>query len=146
MPKKFLLFVLFSLFISCKEEVVKKPDNLIEKEVMIDMLYDLSLLEAIKFQTVKPLKKYNLNPSQYIYKKYKIDSLQFVQNNMYYASDYKAYKKMNEVINQRLDKNKILVEAAIKKEEKKSLLQEKLKSKVKKKSDSLSKKITKRDL
>lgn len=146
MPKKFLLFVLFSLFISCKEEVVKKPDNLIEKEVMIDMLYDLSLLEAIKFQTVKPLEKYNLNPSQYIYKKYKIDSLQFVQNNMYYASDYKAYKKMNEVINQRLDKNKILVEAAIKKEEKKSLLQEKLKSKVKKKSDSLSKKITKRDL
>lgn len=126
--------------ISCKEEVVKKPDNLIEKEVMIDILYDLSLLEAIKFQTVKPLEKYNLNPSQYIYKKYKIDSLQFVQNNMYYASDYKEYKKMNEAINQRLDKNKILVEAAIEKEKKKAILLEKTKSKLQKKADSLSKK------
>ncbi len=122
--------------ISCKEEVVKKPENLIEKEVMVDILYDLSLLEAINFQTSKPLESYKLTPSQYIYRKYKIDSLEFVQNNMYYASDYKTYKKMNEQINARLDKNKILMEAVIKKEKKKALFLEKSKSK---KTDSISK-------
>jgi hypothetical protein len=137
MNKKIVLFfLLISLMISCKEEVVKKPENLIEKEVMVDILYDLSLLEAINFQTSKPLESYKLTPSQYIYRKYKIDSLEFVQNNMYYASDYKTYKKMNEQINARLDKNKILMEAVIKKEKKKALFLEKSKSK---KTDSISK-------
>lgn len=125
--------------ISCKEEVVKKPNNLIDKEVMVNILYDLAILEAIKFQPSNPLETYKVNPSQYIYRKYKIDSLQFVQNNMYYASDYKAYKKMNEQINTRLDKDKILIEAALKKEKKKALLLEKSKSKLKKKTDTLSK-------
>jgi hypothetical protein len=119
--------------------VIKKPENLIEKEVMVDILYDLSLLEAINFQTSKPLEAYKLTPSQYIYQKYKIDSLQFAQNNMYYAADYKAYKKMNEQINTRLDKNKILIEGVIKKEKKRALLLEKSKSKRKKKSETLSK-------
>jgi hypothetical protein len=139
MNKIIICFVLVSLIFSCKEAVIKKPENLIEKEVMVDILYDLSLLEAINFQTSKPLEAYKLTPSQYIYQKYKIDSLQFAQNNMYYAADYKAYKKMNEQINTRLDKNKILIEGVIKKEKKRALLLEKSKSKRKKKSETLSK-------
>jgi hypothetical protein len=139
MNKIIICFVLLSLILSCKEEVIKKPENLIEKEVMVDILYDLSLLEAINFQTSKSLEKYKLTPSEYIYQKYKIDSLQFAQNNMYYAADYKAYKKMNEQINTRLDKNKILIEAALEKEKKRALLLEKSKPKLKKKADSLSK-------
>ena len=140
MIKKILFFGILIVLISCKEEVVKKPDNLIEKEVMVNILYDLSLLEAIKSQPTKPLEAYKVSPSQYIYRKYKIDSLQFFQSNMYYASDYKDYKKMNEQINERLDKNKILIEAKIKTEKKKALLLEKSKSKLQKKSDSLTKK------
>lgn len=140
MIKKTLFFGILILLISCKEEVVKKPDNLIEKEVMVNILYDLSLLEAMKFQSTKPLEVYKVSPSQYLYRKYKIDSLQFFQSNIYYASDYKVYKKMNEQINERLDKNKILIEAKIKTEKKKALLLEKSKSKLQKKSDSLTKK------
>ena len=140
MIKKTLFFGIIALLISCKEEVVKKPDNLIEKEVMVDVLYDLSLLEAIKFQSTKPLETYKVAPSQYIYQKYKIDSVQFFRSNMYYAADYKVCKKMNEQINERLNKNKILTEAIIKKEKKKALLLEKAKSKLPKKSDSLTKK------
>jgi hypothetical protein len=52
---------------------------------------------------------------------------------------------MNEQINARLDKNKILIEAALEKEKKKALLLEKSKSKLKKKADTLSK-IIKKDL
>lgn len=139
----FILGFIFSI-IGCKETLVKEPDILIKKNVMVDIMYDLSLLEAMKAQSVRPLENYNLNPSSYIYKKYKIDSLQFVQNNMYYASDYKAYKKMNEEINARLDKNKIELEALIKKQKSKALALEKAKSERKKKADSLAK-IKKRD-
>jgi hypothetical protein len=42
-------------------------------------MYDLSILDAIKYQNPASLETYKINPSQYIYKKYKIDSAQFAQ-------------------------------------------------------------------
>jgi hypothetical protein len=122
MKKGVLFFILISLILSCKEEVVKKPENLIEKEIMVDVMYDLALLEAIKYQSPNALQAHKINPDEYIYKKYKIDSAQFVQSNMYYASDYKEYKKMYDHINSRLVKNKSLLEEAIKNEKDKALL------------------------
>lgn len=122
MKKGVLFFILISLIFSCKEEVVKKPENLIEKEIMVDVMYDLALLEAIKYQSPNALQAHKINPDEYIYKKYKIDSAQFVQSNMYYASDYKEYKKMYDQINSRLVKNKSLLEEAIKNEKDKALL------------------------
>jgi hypothetical protein len=122
MKKGVLFFILISLILSCKEEVVKKPENLIEKEIMVDVMYDLALLEAIKYQSTNELETHKINPDEYIYKKYKIDSAQFVQSNMYYASDYKEYKKMYDQINSRLVKNKSLLEEAIKNEKDKALL------------------------
>ena len=122
MKKGVLFFILISLILSCKEEVVKKPENLIEKEIMVDVMYDLALLEAIKYQSPNALQVHKINPDEYIYKKYKIDNTQFVQSNMYYASDYKEYKKMYDQINSRLEKNKSLAEEAIKNEKDKELL------------------------
>ena len=122
MKKGVLFFILISLIFSCNEEVVKKPENLIEKDIMVDVMYDLALLEAIKYQSPNALQAHKINPDEYIYKKYKIDSAQFVQSNMYYASDYKEYKKMYDQINSRLVKNKSLLEEAIKNEKDKALL------------------------
>ena len=122
MKKGVLFFILISLIFSCKEEVVKKPENLIEKDIMVDVMYDLALLEAIKYQSTNELETHKINPDEYIYKKYKIDNAQFVQSNMYYASDYKEYKKMYDQINSRLVKNKSLLEEAIKNEKDKALL------------------------
>ena len=122
MKKGVLFFILISLIFSCKEEFVKKPENLIEKDIMVDVMYDLALLEAIKYQSPNALQAHKINPDEYIYKKYKIDSAQFVQSNMYYASDYKEYKKMYDQINSRLVKNKSLLEEAIKNEKDKALL------------------------
>ncbi len=122
MKKGVLFLILISLNLSCKEEVVKKPKNLIEKEVMVDVMVDLALLEAIKYQSPNALETHKINPDEYIYKKYKIDSAQFVHSNMYYASDYKEYKKMYDQINSKLLKTKSLVEASIKNEKEKALL------------------------
>ena len=122
MKKVVLFLILVSLNLSCKEEVVKKPGNLIEKEVMVDVIYDLALLEAIKYQSPYALETHKINSDEYIYKKYKIDSAQFAQSNIYYASDYKEYKKMYDQINSRLVKNKSLLEESIKNEKDKALL------------------------
>jgi hypothetical protein len=41
--------VLFRI-ISCKEDAVDKPSKLIAEDKMIDVMYDLSILDAIKYQ------------------------------------------------------------------------------------------------
>ena len=109
--KKIVALVVLLVFVSCKEEVVKKPNRLIEKDVMVNIMYDLSLLEAIKYQSPATLDSNKISPKQYIYKKYKVDSLQFAQSNVYYASDYEEYKNMFEQMTKRLDQKKLAVEA-----------------------------------
>ena len=89
-------------FIGCNN-AIDKPDNLIEKDKMIDILYDVSLLEAIKSQNISGGIS-NKNANIYLYKKYKIDSVQFAQSNKYYASDIEEYKKMFEEVKSRLEK------------------------------------------
>jgi len=44
-------------------------------------------------------------------KKYQVDSLQFAQNNQYYAADMVRYKKMFEKVNQLLEAEKKKYEA-----------------------------------
>ena len=86
----------------CGYFLIEKPEKPIDEDVMVDILYDLSLMEAIKSQNISDSDN-TINSSQYIYKKYKIDSLQFVQNNKFYASDVDNYKKMFEKVKARLE-------------------------------------------
>ena len=120
--------VLF-LSVSCKKELVKQPAKLIEKEKMIDIMYDLSLLEAMKYQNPASIDSSETNPTKFILKKYKVDSLQFAQSNMYYAADYDNYKDMFDQIGKRLAVEQRAVDSIVKIEEKKAL---KLKAKEKK--------------
>ena len=115
----FIILVLF-LSVSCKKELVKEPAKLIEKEKMIDIIYDLSLLDAIKYQQPLSLDSVESNPTKFIFRKYKVDSLQFAKSNMYYAADYDSYKEMFDEINARLDKEKKTTEIKLKAEEKKA--------------------------
>lgn len=103
---KRIVFFLSLIFLlnSCKQEAIQKPKNLIEQNKMVDIIYDLSLLEGIKTQNYGV--KQNINAMQFIYNKYKIDSLQFVKSNQYYASDIRNYKKMYEEVSKRIENNK----------------------------------------
>lgn len=120
MKKIISLLAIILIFVSCKEEVVKKPDRLIEKEVMLNIMYDLSLLEAIKYQNPASLDTFKINPKKYIYKKYKIDSLQFAKSNTYYASNYEEYTSIVVELEDRLTKKKEEIATIIKAEEKKN--------------------------
>lgn len=123
MKKLISLLAIIFILISCKDEIIKKPKRLIEKEVMVNIMYDLSLLEAIRYQNPASLDTFRINPKKYIYKKYKIDSLQFAQSNAYYASDYEEYADIVARLEDRLTKKKAetvaLIKAEAKKEKKK---------------------------
>ncbi|WP_316633238.1 DUF4296 domain-containing protein [uncultured Flavobacterium sp.] len=113
-----IVLVLF-LSVSCKKELVKQPAKLIEKGKMIDIMYDLSLLEAIKYQNPVSVDSNETNPTKFILQKYKVDSLQFAQSNMYYAADYDGYKDMFDEIGKRLAKNQRATDSLVKIDEKK---------------------------
>lgn len=99
---KKLTIILVIFMISCQNNGVKKPDNLIEKNQMVEILYDVSLLEAIKSQGINGGVS-NAEINRFIKEKYGVDSTQFVQNNRYYAADVVAYKKMFEKIKSRVE-------------------------------------------
>lgn len=95
-----LLLAFLLVFISCTS-AIEKPKKLIEKDKMVDILYDIALLEAIKSQNVNggiSSKKAN----EFLFQKYKIDSLQWEENNKYYAADIEEYKKMYEEVKKRI--------------------------------------------
>ena len=122
MRKIITFLTIITLFVSCKEEVVNKPERLIEKDVMVDIMYDLSILEAIRNQNPASLDTFKINSRDYIFKKYKIDSVQFAKSNVYYASDYNEYKSMFEQISKRLQANTKSVDSLIKLKKKKKII------------------------
>lgn len=105
--KKYLLFLVsFCFLISCNENGIEKPDNLIEKDKMVDIIYDLTVLQAMRGNFQAKLDSSNINAADYIYNKYKIDSLQFANSNRYYASDVASYNRMYNRVNERLTSEK----------------------------------------
>jgi len=98
---KTLLLAFLLVFISCAN-TVEKPKKLIDKDKMVDILFDIALLEAVKSQNINggiSSKKAN----EFLFKKYQIDSLQWEENNKYYASDIEEYKKMYQEVKRRLE-------------------------------------------
>jgi len=102
MRNSIVIICLMLSFFSCNN-TIEKPKNLIEKDKMTKILYDLSLLDAMKNQYIEGGIS-NQKANDFIYKKYKIDSIQLVQSNKYYASDIEEYKKMLEEVKSILDK------------------------------------------
>lgn len=132
--KKIIPFIIVLIVLAgCKKELVKEPKRLIEKEKMVNIMYDLSLLEAMKVENPGLMDSIKYTSNQYIYKKYKIDSVQFAQSNIYYAADYKEYEKMYNQIKTRLDKEKIQVNSLMKAIAKKEMQKAKAKKKLKEK-------------
>jgi hypothetical protein len=101
MKKYILLFtILFFATTSCKEEIIPEPKNLIPKDTMEDIIYDLAILEAARTQN-SSVQNYS-KPTEFIKNKYKIDSLTFAKSTQYYASNINEYKKMYEGVRDRL--------------------------------------------
>lgn len=141
MKKIIPFFIVLMVLVGCKKELVKEPKHLIEKEKMVNIMYDLSLLEAMKVDDPTLMDSLKVNLNQYIFKKYKIDSVQFAQSNIYYAADYKEYEKMYNQVKLRLDKEKKQINSLMRADAKKEILKakERNKLKAKKESDSIKK-------
>lgn len=109
---KRILFLLAFLFVvaGCNQKVVKKPEDLIAREKMIDILFDMSLINAGKAIDPNVLEENQVEPMSYIYSKYGIDSAQFVKSDLYYAAIPVEYEAIYEALDKRLENERKRVE------------------------------------
>ncbi len=112
MMKKAVLFIFCVFLVSCGEKVVEEPEQLISREKMADILYDLAILTAAKNTSADILVKNKIETMEYLYTKYAIDSVQFVENNLYYASIPSEYVAIYKEVDSRLESvQKVMDEA-----------------------------------
>lgn len=111
------LFVLIGfLVLSCDtNSAVTKPDVFLSSEKMENILYDLTVLKAIKTSYNNREGKALFNDN-YIYRKYNIDSTILAQNQLYYAQSPKESIVLYKRVDQRLKKAKDSIDQLLKKQ------------------------------
>ena len=102
MKKVIYLSILLAIF-ACSENPVKKPKVLLDEETMENILFDVAVLQAAKANSPDVLQSNNIDSKDFIYKKYKIDSATYHQNNRYYAGDVRKHKHMHKRVLARIE-------------------------------------------
>jgi len=100
---KHLVYILLLVFIcSCGEKMINKPANLLSKDKMTAILYDLAILHSAKNTNGRILDEANIEVMSYIYEKHGIDSIQFVESDTYYAAIPQEYQDIYKSVEIRL--------------------------------------------
>ncbi len=103
MKKIAIILALFSVFISCDNDVIKKPKHLVSERKMIEMLVDIHLAEATYNRMRSDTLVKNSSSANFYYSvlaKYEIADSVFEKSFVYYASSPKNFEKMyREVMN-----------------------------------------------
>ena len=96
-------FILAFFLYSCNDKVnYEKPADLIGKEEMTNLLYEMHLAVGTSNVRNSHLEK-NRNYVSLVYDKYGIDSTQFAESNIYYTSNIDDYEEIYEEVQRRLD-------------------------------------------
>jgi hypothetical protein len=99
-------FILISALLLAACGGPEKPEKLLSQQEMENVLYDITMLQTIKSFAPQKLTENKVDAREYIFKKYKIDSLTLAQNQLYYAYDLEVYKKMQKNITERIKAEK----------------------------------------
>ena len=97
--------VIIFLLIGCENSTnTKKPEKLIDQDLMEQILYEATLLEVINTFSNKNPKFTPIIGAPYFYIKYGIDSLQLAQNEIYYTKNPRIYEKIHKKVLLKLEK------------------------------------------
>ena len=109
--------------------------EIISEKKMIDIIYDMALINVSKGINKRILENNGMKPQSYILKKYKIDSMLFVRSNNFYAKDLDKYLYIYDQVLKKLEKNRQLINDSIEKinleVQQKNKLNNKFKSEIK---------------
>ena len=114
MMERYLILLCCLLALSCGKKLMEEPEDLIPAPKMSEILYDMALLDAIDNSYPQVLTENDLKVMDFLYEKYGIDSLQFVQSDLYYASVPEEYQKIYEAVEERLTAKRDSISEVIK--------------------------------
>jgi len=133
--KQLSVILVLLVVLSCNSvDKLEKPDNLISKDKMVDVLYDTFVLNSAKGTSKGILEDNGIFPENYVYEKHNIDSLQFVLSNEYYGFYVEEYETIIARVEDRFKKDKEKFQAKIDRE---AAEKERKKDSIKKLRDSL---------
>lgn len=112
MRKLIVIGVVF-LAMACGEKLIDPPEDLIPKSQMTDILYDISLMDAIESNYPSALERNDIMVMELIFEKYGIDSTRFAQSDLYYASQPDQYEEIYQALHDRLNKERDSITEAI---------------------------------
>lgn len=94
--KHTVIVILVSMLVSSCYKISgpEKPNNLISKDKMVNILIDLRIMSAATGKNQNILFENGIESYNYIYNKYDIDSLQFALSNSYYAFYLNEYDEI----------------------------------------------------
>ncbi|MDF1517009.1 MAG: DUF4296 domain-containing protein [Lutibacter sp.] len=81
--------------------IMKKPDDLISKNQMVDLLTDMLIASGAENIKNADLER-NVNYFPLVFEKYGIDSTRFKENSFYYTSQIDDYEKILKKVDERL--------------------------------------------
>ena len=108
--------IILCLVFSCNNTLnqnTKPPENLISKEKMVDIIYDMTLINVAKGVNKSILENNGIIPEQYLFNKHSIDSMLFAESNEYYSYDLKTYQTIYDNVKIKLEKNKKIISDSI---------------------------------
>lgn len=80
---------------SCYQlEKPEQPSTLLSEQEMVNVLTQMSILSAAKGINKRKLEENGILPKDFIFKKYKIDSTVFAENNLYYSHNLESYNRI----------------------------------------------------
>lgn len=133
MLKRLTTYILLVLMVTgCyKFKAPEKPKDLISKDKMVKVLIDVYLLKTASLKYANTMSKFNIDPQEYVYDKYGVDSLQFASSNSYYTYYVDDYEEIYTKVKDSLERLKSFYEELEvterkEKEEKDSLNRQKL--------------------
>ena len=102
--KLYSLIAILIVAVSCQDvKLPEKPENLIPEGKMIDVLTELYLSNAVRTTNIRKARESGYKLDSMLYKKFVIDSLQFVKSHDYYSADIDEYAKLFEKVKAKLE-------------------------------------------
>ena len=103
-----VVLLLFFLVTGCQGiQKTDKPEDLISEDKMADVLTEIALLHGARSYNKQLMQEKGIDLDKFIFEKYGIDSLQFIQSNQYYSENYKKYQGIYSNVKERLEALKI---------------------------------------
>jgi hypothetical protein len=101
---KYITGIILALTLWCCQDV-KRPEipvNLIPEDQMAEVLTEVYLINAARSYDNRTIMEQKIKLDSFFFRKFNIDSLQFVESNAYYTSNLSAYNKLFTKVEERM--------------------------------------------